>query len=229
MAEVGEGKWSGWLRRQVLGGQRLVAAEDFAQLQREVAAVRAQLVDRAEIGKAVVEALRAELRAHPGELAAALRPAVEDCLRRREASRQLQRPQRRVRRWFSSGTLLLAAAVALIARAPLGSGTIGAADAGGLALVASGPAMIAEERRGFGLGEAAISDEAIADLVRERLAGCATLEGARVRVAVTDGWVWLRGAVNAEARGVVDAALDGLGEGVFVVNQLVVARDLPDG
>jgi osmotically-inducible protein OsmY len=121
----------------------------------------------------------------------------------------------------------MAAAVALIAILvlPRGAGIREATAESSVDATAVQPAsVIIEERNdGFGLGDAQISDEELAQQVRDRLGACKELVDARVSFSVKDGWVWLRGEATPRARRAAEEALQALPPGSFVVNQLVTS------
>jgi len=218
---VPEGRMAERLRRLVLGDH----GEITAQLQREVAELRAALRDPAMVRALIIEALYEEARSAPAEVAAALRPAMEGMLP------QPQAEQRSRHRWpWLSGTTALAitAVVAVLSQANVAA--VSSASARASAPLAPGAvsahvpvSTIWEDlSMGFGLGQAHVADGKLAREVDRRLASCNELAGARIHFSVKDGWVWLRGEATASGRAAADRSLADLGDGVLVVNQLTV-------
>jgi BON domain len=210
------------LRRWLLGEH----AETTERLRREVEELRQLVCDPAVLRVRVLAALHDEVTAAPAGVAAALAPVVDDMIRQRTAPPEVPRRGRRHWPWLSA---VAAACMAGLGFLMMWQGGGAAVSASAEQIASPAPSAvparvaIAEERSdGFGLGQAKLSDEALAREVRSRLAACDELIGASVSFSVKDGWVWLRGEATIAGREAASRALAGLGEGVLVVNQLTV-------
>ncbi len=222
-----------WLRRMLLGDRLESSTAEVERLRREIDDLRRQteqmrqvVADPATVRPLLAEVLRQECSAEPSRFAAALRPVVEDCLSRREASLKLRRSRRSLG-WLSAGAALFTVALVLVIGRANVTRVIEAKDAVARESVREALApqavTIQEQKGGFGLGEASRSDADLVRQVRARLSSCRELFGSRVALSVADGWVWLRGTSTPAGRAAADRALADLGDGVFVVNQLEVA------
>ena len=210
------------LRQMLLGSHSQVTA----RLERELDELRRSVRDPSTLRALVVEALQEEINADPSRVAAVLTPALDQLTRARAAAK----PSTPSRQWALLPVLIAVAAAGLGAMSWRGhSSAVNAATQKSPATETGNPmvALVEERSDGFGLGEAARNDAELVREVRARLSGCVALAGAQVSFSVRDGWVWLRGEASADGRAAAARALDGLGPGVLVVNQLV-ATDSTD-
>lgn len=206
--------------RQMLRGNH---AEMTARLEREVEELRRTLHDPAVLRALVVEALQEEIAADPSAVATVLTPALDELMRQRAAAT----PRATARPWSWLPVLIVITGVgaALMNWRGHGSMVSAATEQAPAALTAHAVVPVVEQHDdGFGLGRATRSDAEIVRDVRARLAGCPELIGASVSFSVKDGWVWLRGEASAGGRDAATHALADLGQGVFMVNQLVVSE-----
>jgi hypothetical protein len=222
------------LREAFLGRERA----RLARLEREVQLLRRDPSPPVISPEVLLETLRQMAQSHPQEVATVL-----ESVRARgdeTAVARVRQPRRSPRRWsvtvVAAATVLLAAARGDLhddpaPRAPVKDGeSARRLDPGAVVEArppnvreARAPSVVLEETElGFGLGESARTDDELRIEVRDRLASLPELAGTRVRLSVRDGWVWLRGEATPDAREAATAALDDLGAGVLVVNQLVV-------
>lgn len=210
--------WTERLRRRLLAG----VEADIARLERELEAQRAALSDPERLRPLLGSAIGDAAGHSPEALAAALRPIVEELVRQPQRAAA----SRRRRGWASVGA---ATVVVLVAGAAFPRSTALAPariESGAPRRTPDSPAVRLEETdAGFGLGQSGVSDEDLARAVRDRLEGRPELAGTRLRFAVKEGWVWLRGQADEATRRAAGEALADLGEEVVVVNQIDADRD----
>lgn len=219
--------WTERLRRHLLAG----VEADIARLRQEVEAQRAAL-KQAESLRPLLAEIEERTARPPEQIAAELRPFIEDLVRQRESQRARERSRRRRRAaavvaavaaigagglwWWRNGSAELSLAARAEARA---AAAVPPVEASAPAVAAA--RLVREESiAGFGLGQSTADDADLEEAVRARLSACPSLAGAEIRFAAKDGWVWLRGRASDAGREAAGEALAGLGDGVVVVNQI---------
>jgi len=200
--------------------------QELAQQRYDLKRQRECLADPERLRPLIAPALGAAAARSPEEMAAALRPIVEELAWRRQRGATARRRRRRAVALAAAAALVAFGAGATVVAPGLWSATAGAPPAA-TARPPGAPAstlQLEQTDAAFGLGRAGVGDDELSRAVRARLEERAELAGARLSFAVKDGWVWLRGQADESARRVADEALADLGDEVVVVNQIVDHR-----